>query len=208
MKKLVPFYANTEDDTHCYQSALKMVLGYFLPENDFSWETLDKITDKIENKWTWPQAGLLSLIQLGFEIVIIDAFDYKRFLDNGVKYLEDEYGKEVALAQQKNSDIENAMKHIKKLLEIDLHFEKNPSIEVLKKYIDKGYLLICNVNSSQLNNNPGYIGHFVVIYRITETHIEFHDPGLPPYESRRETIENFSKAWEISKDAYAFKLKK
>ena len=54
MNKIVPFYTNTSDDTHCYQAGLKMILKYFIPDKDFSWEELDKFTAKVEDLWTWP----------------------------------------------------------------------------------------------------------------------------------------------------------
>jgi hypothetical protein len=205
--KTVPFYSNTKDDTHCYQAALRMVLGRFKPEVTYSFEELDVLTDKIDGKWTWPQAGLVSLIEKGFEVVIIDAFDYERFVNEGVQHLEDEYGKEVAKEQESHSDIPNAIKNIQKMLKHNIRIEDTPSLELLRKYIDDGYLLICNVNSSLLNGKEGYVGHFVVVYKMDENNITFHDPGLPAKKARTEMLDKFYDAWKISKDAYAIKLK-
>ena len=91
----IPFCSNTEDDTHCFQAALKMVMKYFWPDKDYSWEDLEIITKKVEGLWTWPMAGLLWLAEQRVEVIDIEVFDYNRFIAKGGKYLIDEYGKEV-----------------------------------------------------------------------------------------------------------------
>ena len=71
----VPFYSNTPDEMHCYQASLRMILNYFLPEKDYSWEELEKITAKVEGLWTWQYAGTLWMQKQGFEIKNIDPMD-------------------------------------------------------------------------------------------------------------------------------------
>lgn len=78
--KKVPFYSNTPDDTHCYQAALKMVLKFFLPNKDYSWQELEKLTAKEEGLWTWPTQGLMSLYKMGFKIIDIEDFDIQEFI--------------------------------------------------------------------------------------------------------------------------------
>jgi len=52
MKTEVPFYPNTEDNTHCLQACLKMVLKYFIQEKEYSYEDLDRVTAKVPGLWT------------------------------------------------------------------------------------------------------------------------------------------------------------
>lgn len=48
--KNVPFFANTADDTHCVQTSFKIMLKFFLPNRDFGWEELDKLSHKTTAK--------------------------------------------------------------------------------------------------------------------------------------------------------------
>jgi hypothetical protein len=196
MKHAVPFYANTPDDTHCYQAALRSVLKYFLPNNEYHWEELEEMTAKKANLWTWPTQGLITLHKIGFDIIDISDFDIEQFINTGEEYLLQEYGKEVADEQVKHSDIQQERALYKEFIQ-HIKFQKRiPKIEDLEYFVEKGYLIICNVNSKALNNQQGYVGHFVVIIGYDDNHLYLHDPGLPPLQDRKVTYEHFMKAWE------------
>lgn len=200
MKK-VPFYANTPDDTHCLQASLKMVLKYFLPDKDYSWKQLEKMTAKAPGKATWPQKMLLSLNDMGFETVMIEAFDGKAFIKDGGKYLQRTFGKQTADWQIANSDIAGEQKLYSQLLNTDAKIENRiPVLGDIKKYLKAGYLVICVVNSKRLNHKRGYAGHFVVVLAIGSSNIIIHDPGLPATENRVEPIDNFEAAWANPND--------
>lgn len=202
----IPFFSNTADNSHCFQAALRMVLKYFEPEKNYSFEELDKLTAKVKDLWTWPLAGILSFVNNNYDVVILDAFDYAAFSEKGEEYLIRLFGKEVANEQIKNSNIKQEVKFTKKLLAKKIIINPKPSLTTAKKLIKDGYLVIFNVNSQALNNKNGYVGHFVVVYKIDNDFIYFQDPGLPPVRNRKETIEKFNEAWKVTKDAYAFKL--
>ena len=57
-----------------------MILKYYLPDKDFSWDELNKITGKKERLLTWPQYSYISMKNLGFEVKVISAFDYDKFV--------------------------------------------------------------------------------------------------------------------------------
>lgn len=196
----VPFYANTSDDTHCYQAALRSVLKYFLPDEEYTWEELERMTAKKEGLWTWPTQGLLTLQKKGFDVVDISPFDIQAFVRTGGEYLLQEYGKEVADEQVKHSDIPQEQALYQEFLQSNTYVRKLPTIADIKAFLDKGYLAICNVNSMALNNKPGYVGHFVVVIGYDNDHLYLHDPGLPPQEKRQVSFEQFMKAWAYPND--------
>lgn len=208
----IPFYPNTPDDTHCYQAALKMVLKYFLPDKEYSWDKLEKLTAKVEGLWTWPTQGLINLHKMGFNVVDIEDFDIYEFIKEGDKYLIKKYGEEVGSAQIKHGDIEQEKRIYKEYLQLNLHQQRLPDIDDIEKLLEGGYLVICNVNSHLLNDETGYAGHFAVIYDYDGKCFFLHDPGLPPLEARKVTYEDFTKAWEYpdktAKNIQAFKLAK
>ena len=89
-------------------------------------------------------------------------------------------------------------------------------LETLSKYIktflQKGYLVSCNINSRVLRKKSGYVGHLVLVYKVDDKYVHLHDPGLPPLPKRKVTKSLFNKAWgypSISdKSMAAFKLER
>lgn len=193
--RVIPFYSNTPDDTHCFQAALKMILKYFLPTQDFSWKQIDKITAKKEGLWTWPFAGMLWLHAQGFQVINQEVFDYQRFVQEKNTYLIDFYGKEVGKAQIGHSDVNQEAAFAKELLKGGILKDHLPTLEDIQQLVIDNYLLICNVNSCALSNKQGYVGHFIVVKEVDDQYVYFHDPGLPPLKDRRVPIATFMHAW-------------
>jgi len=115
----VPFYENT-DHTHCFQAVFRMILKYYWPDRDFSWEELEKITAKVDGLWTWPTAGMLWLYENGFEIHHVETFDYAKFVDKGSDYLIDLFGKKVGQEQIDHSDLAQEIEYAKQIVEVGL----------------------------------------------------------------------------------------
>lgn len=210
MLKKVPFYANTKDNTHCYQAALRSVLGYFLPSKKYTFRELDKFTAKRKGKWTWPTQALLNFKKMGFNVKRKSTFDYAKFSKQGGEYLIEKYGEEKGNAQIKNSDIKQEMRLAKKYVENFGNKIQLPKLSELKTLLKRGYLIGVNVNYYPLYNKKGYAGHFVVIFDIDDKYVYLHDSGLPPNSNAKIPRKNFIKAWEYpdkdSRNYQAFKL--
>lgn len=209
MNKTVPFFANTPDDTHCFQAAIKMVLKYFEPDNEFSWDQLDAITAKDKELWTWPMAGALWLKDHSYDVSFIEDFDYKTFSEKGEQYLLETMGEEVARAQVAHSNIDQERQYASELLRKVSIEKRIPNLQEIQKYLSDGYLVVCNINAKKLNDANGYVGHFVVITGINDHEMLLHDPGLPPQENRIVSLEQFNEAWAYpnnnAKNIMAFK---
>jgi len=206
----IPFYANTPDDTHCFQAALKMVLKYFLPQQEFNFEQLDKMTAKVEGKWTWQMAGLLWMKKNGFDVLDFENFNYTEFINRGGDFLLEEYGEDIGRIMIDNSIISQEFEYAKQLLqEISIQTGKI-SIQDIERVLQKKYVPICLINAQALNGKKGYVGHFVVVKGIENNNLILQDPGLPPIENRKVSFEDFGKAWayptEKEKNIIAFKL--
>jgi len=206
----VPFYANTADDTHCFQAALRMVLKFFWPNNEYTWEELEVATAKVEGLWTWYMAGLLWLQKNGFEVIVIETFDYEQFIQDKEKYLLDTFGKEVAEEQIKNSDIDQEIEYARRFVEEINPEARVPTVHNITQFLEDGYLVICGINSRALNNKEGFAGHSIVIKGTHNDGFILHDPGLPPIENRVVSFDEFEKAWaypnDIAKNIMAIKL--
>lgn len=191
----VPFFENTPDNTRCVQASYRMVLKYFLPEKDFSWDELDSITNKRPNLWTWPMAGLCWFSDNGFDVVYIEDFDYQTFMREPYVYMEEKAGAEVANEQRKHSDIEGEIEWTKKFLEKVNVQNYQPSLDEIKSYLDQGYIIVTSVNSLSLYNKPGYLGHSVVVRGYDDKHIILNDPGIIGREDIKIPNEQFIKGW-------------
>jgi len=207
--KEIPFYSNTPDDTHCFQAAVKMILKYFWPEEEYSWEELDQKTAKVEGLWTWPMAGLIWLKEKGLEVIDIEAFDYPKFIKQKGQYLIDEYGQEVAQSQIENSDIEQEIAIAQRFVQTINIRKAVPELEEIKRLLEEDYVIIVNLNARTLNRKEGYAGHMVVIKGFNEQGFVMNDPGLPGQENRQVSFDRFEKAWAYpnakAKNIMAFK---
>lgn len=194
MRYNVPFYGNI-DDTHCFQAVIKMVAAYFWPEEKYTWEDLDQITGKVPGLWTWPTLGCLWLQEKRIEVIVEGLFDYPAFIEKGGQYLMEFAGTEAGREQISHSvlplEISRATQAIDQLT---IHTVL-PSCKSIKEYLEKGYLVICNVNACRLNQKRGYVGHFVLIVGFDGDDLILHDPGKPPLPFRRVNVSDFKLAW-------------
>ncbi len=207
----IPFYSNTPDNTHCFQAAIKMLAKFFWPDENYSWEKLDRITAKAKGLWSWPMAGVLWLHSRGVEVIDIEIFDYSKFIEQKENYLLSFYGPEAGNEQIKHSHINQEINFARKYQENIKIQNKIPDKRNIIQLLQNEYLLICNVNARVLISKNGYVGHFVVVKGFNEKNLFLHDPGLPAFENRKVSFELFEKAWaypnEKAKNILAFKLK-
>lgn len=190
----VPFYANP-DSTHCFQAALKMVLKHYFPSEEHSWGFLDSVTAKVDGLWTWPLAGSVWLASRGLEVRDIELFDYDAFVRDGEGYVTSFYGEEVGRDAIAHSRIGQEQEHALTFLRTVRFEKRQPSHGDLRRLLDEGHLLVCNVNGRVLSDRPGWAGHFVVVKGYDESGFVLHDPGPPPLEGRHVAHETFDRAW-------------
>lgn len=175
---------------------MRMMLGYFLPDREFTWEELEKLSAKIEGKATWPQQMAINLHDMGFDVTMVEGFDGRAFIRDGADYLHRAFGKDIAEWQIANSDLPQEQKLYQAAYDRGVDIQKAiPTLADMQSYIKKGYLVAANVNSPRLRGKEGYVGHFVVILSIDDTELVLHDPGLPARPNVRVPIETFQAAW-------------
>jgi hypothetical protein len=140
-------------------------------------------------------AGLLWMKEQGFDVKNIEVFDYRKFVDNPKAYLAEKYGPDVAATQIRNSNIDQEISFAKKFIESINTENREATIDDILDYLRLGYLVGANVNYKTLNNQPGYVGHFVVVKGAKDGNLIIHDPGLPPIENRTISFTQFEKGW-------------
>jgi hypothetical protein len=172
-----------------------MIAKFFNPRFAIDWEEWSEITGYEEGKGTWSTSGLLWFKENGFEVKHITLFDYDDFAKNGGDYLVRKFGKEIGTWQIEHSNMPKETKKAKELIEKEIVEKREPHLQDIKDFLDKGYLVRCMVNSRRLNGKEGYFGHAVVISEYSEDYFIIQDPGLPPKPNRKVKFEDFEKAW-------------
>jgi hypothetical protein len=205
MHPSVPFFGNTRDNTHCYQASIRMILKYFLPKKTFTWKELEKLSAKVEGKWTWPTQMLLNLKKMGFDLVLIDEFDIDAFIERGDAFLLEVFGKKAGEAQIQNSDTAQERRLYKEFRKEMTPQLRKATLRDIRSLLKQGYLLEIAVNASALNKQKRYSGHSVVVYGYDKKYIYLHDPGLPPLPGRKVTHDVFRKAWKMTRSIAAIK---
>ncbi len=191
----IPFFPNTGDGTHCFQAALMMALKHFEPARAFTYDELDRISQKLPGKWTWPTQAMLWLMDEGYELKLIEEFDYRAFAARGVDYLIEKCGVDVARVQEEMSDIPREQKIAARFAAKAPLEYRLPTMDDVKRLVDEGWVVICNINASMLHHQEGYSGHFVVVLDVTDKEVVLHDPGLPPLPHYNVARDVFERAW-------------
>lgn len=195
LKLNIPFF-ESPDNNHCLQACLKMVLKHLMPEKEFSYSDLNKISKHIPDKWTWQGASLLYLTDLCFQVVNIENLNYKLFAKKGGEYLKTIWAPEVFEAQSKFSDLEQEQIIAQKLIineKIKL-INKDISLDDIINLINNDYIVMVSINPYVIRKEKGYSSHMVVINGIDDNHMVWHDPGPSGEKNKRTTISLFEKA--------------
>lgn len=197
----IPFYSayptpGHPNGVHCVEMSLKMILGYFEPDTNYTIEEIEKITGKIPEKGSWSFDWSIWFVNHGYLVKHYTVFNFEAFKNEGIDYIRQEYGDETADWQLANSDIEHAQSLVEEYLSKVEVVNKRPTINDIKTEIDNGFIVKAMVNSNVLNDKEGYEGHSVVVLDVDDENIWFHDPGLPAFEDRKMSHEKFKQAMD------------
>ncbi|KKU93147.1 MAG: Protein translocase subunit SecA [Parcubacteria group bacterium GW2011_GWA1_49_26] len=185
------FYQNWEDDSHCLQSSVMIVLNTL--NRKVTWDEVNKMTDYEDGLYSWVPRAVVALAERIPGTRHISVMDYGKFAEKGEEYLKEFMPGEWFEDQKRNASVgfqkeQKAAQDLiqKNLLEQKVRFTK----EDFESLLDK-HLLIALVNGKKLAQLEGNVGHFVVVYGQDEENFIIHDPGLPARE-----------AWKAQKDLF------
>lgn len=203
----IEFFANSITGRHCYQACLKMVVNHF-DNRCLDFQDLELITCN-HTGWTWPTAGMIWLLMNGYEIKLIEDFEYDRFALQGIDYLTERYGAEVVHELAANSDI-NKERKIASIFPVQYQTHAVPAPADIYALLQDGWVVIVNVNANALYDKFGYVGHFVIVCDVTAESVIIHDSGLPPKPYQPIAINKFMSAWGYPspRDANILAIKK
>ncbi len=188
------FYKNLKDDLHCFQATLLMVLSIYFPKKKYTYSQIDKITGYQKGKYTQDAQGLLWLAKKGFQLIRITDFDEKRFIKEGESYLKWYWKPEVYERNKRDGNIEKLHKLSQALLPYTTSLIKIPTVTDIDHLLTKGNTVIAHINPHTVNGRKRYANHTVLVLKVTQNHVYFHNPGIPPRMNQKVSKSRFQKA--------------
>lgn len=193
--KQVPFVANTDDDTHCLQAAYMSIAKYFDPNFSVSMDEWAQLTGYEEGLGTWANAGLVWFAQHGYEVKHYEVFDFDAFMKSPKQYMIALHGEMAGTWGYEHTNVPAETERMQQLLSLGLVEQREPTIADITSFLDNGWLVRVVINAHRLAGEEEYVGHAITITSYSDTHVTFHDPGLPPMPNRTVPWEEFEAAW-------------
>jgi len=206
----VPFVENLDD--RCVPAVIGMVLGYFMPERNFTMQELEELCGYKKGRGTWKALPILNLAKLGFSVHWIEEFDHLKFVNEPKAYLESILDSDAYEWQIQNTNLDLEANRIKQYVESDLPLEmRQGTNKDIRNFIDNGWLVHLDVNARVLSKREGYDGHSILVIGYDKDGVTIHNPdgesGNKP--SQNVSWELLDQAWKEfggSYSLYAYKL--
>lgn len=187
---VISFVRNHQDDMHCVGAVFRMVHQYFLG-SDLSYPEFDVVAKAVPGRGTWTIAAELEFARRGISISHIEPIDYQTLYKEGPSYLARIFGKNTSDFYLQNTNIVSVLEDIPEFLrEVNVH-QREGNVQDILDCLNRGGIVGAEVQSGILNRSSRFSLHYVLIYGSEGSDLLLHDPGLPPYPSRRVSLIEF-----------------
>jgi hypothetical protein len=191
------FYSNWQDNNHCLQASVMMVLDTITGKA--SWRDVNATTQYQDNFWSWMPAAAVALADRIKGIKYYSVVDYQQFVERG-----EEYFKKLNASRPEwfEAQKQHASPNFIKEREVAAAMLKRSLFEqrVLTRKEIEGLLassmMIALVNAGRLAEKNQSLSHFVLVYNQSAENFVLHDPGLPPMREWLVNKQIFMKALE------------
>ncbi|MCK5060106.1 MAG: hypothetical protein KAR00_03140 [Candidatus Pacebacteria bacterium] len=139
---------------------------------------------------------LLWLASKGVSVVTIGDFDYRKFAQEGKKYLKKIYNDDERFEiENKMANLDFEQKVAKKLVKDKrvILIDKKVALKDVKQYLNNRYCIMASINPFKFTGEKGFLAHTVVVLSVDDV-VTFHDSGLPAKAHRQVDKKLFSKA--------------
>ncbi|HEU4967019.1 MAG TPA: hypothetical protein VFT53_06125, partial [Candidatus Saccharimonadales bacterium] len=182
--KQVPFYANHEDNMRYMVAAYRSIVQYFTGKR-LSWEQADELTGYQPGRAAWTIDALTKMAAIGFDIRMIEHFDYRAYAEQGEAYLHHVYPAQEVEWWLAHSNIRDIQPLIPEFLKT-VHWERRrPRLQDIDDMLDEDRLVFVTLNSHMLNDIPGYANHALLVIGSENGNYIVHDSGPPPHPARK-----------------------
>jgi hypothetical protein len=193
----IVFFPNTEDNLHCYQACLRMVLSAYGVELD--WEQLEQLSGYNPKRYTWPAEGVIALQEFIPGVRFYSGMDYKEFAHRG-----EEYYKELTAAnpawfalQQAHASphFHDEQLAAKKLVDMNLFRGRTPNPGFIVSHIAQNYV-VALIDTRAVFHTRRSEGHYVLLTNKIGDTLLANDPGLPARENYHISLHDFERGFQ------------
>ena len=107
MAKIITFFENSHDNTHCLQSCIKSLLSFYFFNDVFTDKEIDTKTIHTGGWSSWLPPAVIWLNELGLNVKLYSEFDYERFINEGEKYVRELKGEDIFNHEKRNGSYQN-----------------------------------------------------------------------------------------------------
>lgn len=177
---------------HCAVAVYRMLFDHFL-HRKLSWEEAEKMAAHKNDIAAWTVTIWERMSRQGFDIRMVENFDYGRYQAEGDAYLQEYFTPQEYTWQTTRSNLRDIAPYIPAFLKQVKVESRRPTLDDIDNMLEDGRLVFLTLNSRKLNDQEGFASHAVlVIGREGDSYI-VHDPGNPPQPDRRVSR---NKLWE------------
>lgn len=180
----VPFYANHPDGTHCMLAAYRSVFAYFW-HRELSWKELETRSGYQPGRAAWTIKILTYMAEHGFDIRMIEPFDYQRYLKEGEPYLAERYPAQQLQWYYDHSNVRDIRPFIPAFARHVAHECRQATLQDIDDMLAEGRLVFVTVNSRALHDREGFVSHALLITGKDGDAYIAHDSGPPPQSGSR-----------------------
>jgi 23S rRNA pseudouridine1911/1915/1917 synthase len=206
MKREVPFYGNHEDDMHCMLAVYGSIIEYFL-HRKLNWQELEGLTGYRPDIAAWTVGVLPRMDAMGFDITMIEPFDYSAYSKDGEAYLSKIYKPDVLGWYKEKSNIIAMREQIPDFLAHIHHENRVATLEDVNNLLAEDRLVFVSLNGHALDSKPGFSAHAILIIEKNDDEYIAHDPGSPPEPYRNIPASTLQKAMGTNAEVTGFKLR-
>jgi hypothetical protein len=192
MKK-IPFYPNADDNMQCMVSVYRSLFEYFL-NRKYDQEDMAEYVGYKPGVVAWTLTALVKMARQGFDIRMIEPFDYKTFQQEGEAYLNRFYTAEEKAWYLEHTNLMDMRPQIPAFLRTVQFENRAATLQDIDDMLAEDRLVSVIVNSRALNGKSGFVSHVILVLQGDAKNYVIHDPGPPALAYRRVSREQLWQA--------------
>jgi 23S rRNA pseudouridine1911/1915/1917 synthase len=164
-----------------------MLFDYFM-HRKMDWDEAEKLTGFGNSKAAWTVTIWERMARMGFDIRMVEAFEYRRYLKFGDEYLRTYFTPEEYAWQLEHTNIQDIPSQIPAFLKSISPDSRRPKLNDIDDMLEEKRLVCVTLNSRVLNGKDGFVGHAILILSKEGDEYIAHDPGgstVAPQPERR-----------------------
>jgi len=176
-------------------AAYRSIIDYFL-HRQASWEELEKLSGYTPGRAAWTVQALVAMLDMGFNIRMVEPFDYSRYMKEGESYLKTYFSDEELRWYYEHSNLRDIRSLIPAFLKTVEYECRTATLKDIDDMLDEKRLIFVTVNSRALNGKEGFASHALLVTDKQGGDYIAHDSGgetSPPQSDRKIPRE---KLWE------------